>query len=72
MASEQTDLKKPFADNAVYRFLGGAAFGTFMVVIPYSLDKNIEDLIECFFDGWEEKLTVCGVSSEKIRMLVGR
>lgn len=39
MASDETDQKKLSADNAVYRFLGGAALGTFMVVIPYLLSS---------------------------------
>lgn len=47
MASEQTDQKKPSADNVVYRFLGGAALGTFMVVIPYllsSIELNLQNI----------------------------
>jgi hypothetical protein len=39
MASEETELKKHSAANVVYRFLGGAALGTFMVVIPYFLSS---------------------------------
>ena len=39
MASDETDQKKLSTDNAVYRFLGGAALGTFMVVIPYLLSS---------------------------------
>jgi hypothetical protein len=47
MASEQTDQKMPSADNAVYRFLRGAALGTFMVVIPYllsSIELNLQNI----------------------------
>jgi hypothetical protein len=45
MASEETDLKKDSAANVVYRFLGGAALGTFMVVIPYLLSKRELNLL---------------------------
>jgi hypothetical protein len=48
MASDETDQKKLSADNAVYRFLGGAALGTFMVVIPYllsSIELNLLNIV---------------------------
>ena len=36
MASEQTGINKQLSGRkAIYRFLGGAALGTFMVFIPY-------------------------------------
>ena len=37
MASEDIELEKHSAANVVYRFLVGAALGTFMVIIPYLL-----------------------------------
>ena len=48
MASDETDQKKLSTDNAVYRFLGGAALGTFMVVIPYllsSIELNLLNIV---------------------------
>ncbi len=39
MASEDIELDKHSAANVVYRFLGGAALGTFMVLIPYLLSS---------------------------------
>lgn len=39
MASEDIELEKHSATNIVYRFLGGAALGTFMVSIPYLLSS---------------------------------
>ena len=44
MASEDIELGKHSAANVVYRFLGGAALGTFMVFIPYlfsSIELNL-------------------------------
>ncbi|MBW4649926.1 MAG: TIGR02186 family protein [Kastovskya adunca ATA6-11-RM4] len=45
MASEDTDLKKHSAAKVVYRFLGGAALGTFMVLIPYLLSSTELNLL---------------------------
>ncbi len=39
MASEDTELKQHSAANVVYRFVGGAALGAFMVLIPYLLSS---------------------------------
>ncbi len=39
MASEDIELEKHSAANVVYRFVGGAALGTFMVLIPYLLSS---------------------------------
>lgn len=39
MASEETDLKQHSIANVIYRFLGGAALGVFMVLIPFLLSS---------------------------------
>jgi DNA polymerase sigma len=39
MTSETSDLKKQ-STNVAYRFLGGAALGAFMVIIPYLLTSR--------------------------------
>jgi hypothetical protein len=36
MKSEDPDPKQPFVTRVIYRFLGGAALGAFVVFIPIS------------------------------------
>jgi hypothetical protein len=42
MTSENTDAKRPAVTKAIYRFLGGAALGAFVVVIPISYGSSID------------------------------
>ena len=45
MTSENSDLRKQ-STNVAYRFLGGAALGTFMVLVPYFLTSRELNLLD--------------------------
>ncbi|MBW4425405.1 MAG: hypothetical protein KME50_13395 [Nostoc desertorum CM1-VF14] len=42
MTSEDSDLKLRFSAKVTHRFLGGAALGAFMVIIPISYGSSID------------------------------
>ena len=42
MTSEEAELKKRFGAKAIYRFLGGAALGAFIVMIPISYGSEVD------------------------------
>jgi hypothetical protein len=42
MTSEETNLKQRSGAKVIYRFLGGAALGAFVVIIPISYGSSID------------------------------
>jgi hypothetical protein len=42
MTSKDSDLKLRFSAKLIYRFLGGAALGAFLVIIPISYGSSID------------------------------
>jgi hypothetical protein len=42
MTSEDTNLKQHSGAKVIYRFLGGAALGAFVVIIPISYGSSID------------------------------
>jgi hypothetical protein len=42
MTSEDTNLKQGSGAKVIYRFLGGAALGAFVVIIPISYGSSID------------------------------
>ncbi|PSB32948.1 hypothetical protein [Stenomitos frigidus] len=42
MASEETKPKQRSSAKVIYRFLGGAALGAFIVIIPISYGSSLE------------------------------
>ncbi|MBX9254190.1 hypothetical protein H1Q63_09565 [Desmonostoc muscorum CCALA 125] len=42
MTSEDTNLKQRRGAKVIYRFLGGAALGAFVVIIPISYGSSID------------------------------
>jgi hypothetical protein len=42
MTSEDTNLKQRSGAKVIYRFLGGAALGAFVVIIPISYGSSID------------------------------
>jgi ribosome biogenesis protein Tsr3 len=42
MTSEETNLKQRNGAKVIYRFLGGAALGAFVVIIPISYGSSMD------------------------------